>query len=277
MIPNERIYFYDDCDTVYLDLFLCDDSDSYNIKKRPMILICPGGGYHHCSDREAEPIARAYMAKGYNTAILKYSLYSEGFHVYDEEKMLSRAHYEAAKSICIIRDNAEKWHVYEDKIAIIGFSAGGHLAGCASILSDDESILKALGCEKGYNKPDAAILCYPVITSGEKAHRGSFRALLGENPSEDLLEKFSLEKKVKEGNPPTFIVHAADDPAVPVENSLYLAEALSENKIPFELHVFPNGSHGFSLATSEVLPVENPYDARWLEWSLAWLNTIFNK
>ena len=273
---SERIYLRDDNKNVFLDVFLCDNSVRYSIDKRPMMLVCPGGGYHGCSPREAEPIARAYMAEGYNAAVLYYSVKSNTEVLYDFEKDVSKPHYDVAKSICIIRDNAEKWHIDPEQIAVIGFSAGGHLAACSAILWDDEKLIKVLGCEKGYNKPNAAILSYPVITSGEKANRGSFIHLLGENPPKELLEKYSLEKQVKEGVCPIFVWHTVTDAGVPVHNTTYLLTALADAKIPFESHLLPTGPHGISLANREVRPVAEKYNARWLKWSIDWLETIFN-
>ncbi len=273
---SEKVFFYQDNKDVCIDIFLCDNCETYSIKKRPFVLICPGGGYAYCSAREAEPIARAFMAKGYNAGILYYSIKDKTDCLYDEINDVAKPHYEVAKSICIIRDNADKWNVYKDKIAVIGFSAGGHLAGCSSILWNDEKLIKALNCPEGYNRPDAAILSYPVITSSEKAHRGSFKNLLGEYGTAENLERYSLEKNVKEGCPPTFIWHTATDAIVPVENSTYLATALAGAGVSFELHVFPEGTHGMSLASREVLPAENKNVARWFEWSITWLDKIFD-
>lgn len=275
-MTNEKIYFYDDNDKVYLDVYICDMHEEYSIKKRPMMLICPGGAYAYCSPREAEPIARAYMADGFNAAILYYSCSRNTDTLYDAKRGISKPHFEVAKSICIIRDNAERWDVDPEQIAVIGFSAGGHLAGCASILWNDENILRALGCREGYNKPNAALLAYPVITSGDKAHKGSFVNLLGKDADEGLLEKYSLEKQVKAGNPPTFVFHTAADTGVPVENTTMLGTAFANAGVPFEMHIFPDGPHGISLATSEVRPNRENYQARWYSWSLMWLQNIFN-
>lgn len=275
-MKNEKIYFYEKSDKVYLEVFIAKESERYSIKKRPFILICPGGGYHGCSPREAEPVARAYMAKGYNAGILYYSVKENTESLYNGDIDVAKPHYEVAKSICIIRDNAEKWNIEKDKIAVIGFSAGGHLAGCSSILWNDKKLLKVLNCEEGYNRPDAAILSYPVITSGEKAHRGSFVNLLGDFSTEENLERYSLEKQVDSSCPPTFIWHTSEDNCVPVENSTYLATALAGAGVKFEMHIFPNGTHGMSLATREVLPEKDDYVARWFELSVNWLDKIFD-
>lgn len=272
---NEKFYFYEGNENVYLETFILDDYPTYSSHIRPMMLICPGGGYHGCSAREAEPIARAYAAEGYNTAILYYSVKGNTEELYDFEKDVSKPHFEVAKSICIIRDNAEKWNVDPHQIAVIGFSAGGHLAGCASILWNDEKLVKALGCEEGYNKPDAALLIYPVITSGDKAHKGSFRNLLGEDETDSNWERYSLEKHVGAENPPTFLFHTSADGAVPVQNSTLLATALADKGVHFEMHVVPEGGHGMSSGTREVLPEKNTYNGRWVRWSVLWLETVF--
>lgn len=272
---NEKIYFYEGNTDVYLETFILNEYSEYSSDKRPMMLICPGGGYRYCSKREAEPVARAYMAEGYNTAILYYSTTDNTKELYDFEKDVTKPHFEVAKSICIIRDNAEKWNIDPQQIAVIGFSAGGHLAGCGSILWDDERLVNALDCPYGYNKPDAAILCYPVITSGDKAHKGSFQNLLGDYKSSPNRERYSLEKQVKANVPPTFIFHTSADAGVPVNNSTELATALANAGVHFELHVVPEGKHGMSLGTREVLPEKNVYNGRWVRWSIKWLETIF--
>ena len=272
---NEKFYFYEGNENVYLETFILDDYPEYSTHTRPMMLICPGGAYHGCSPREARPIARAYAAEGYNTAILYYSVKKHTEELYDFEKDVTKPHFEVAKSVCIIRDNAEKWNVDPNQIAVIGFSAGGHLAGCCSIMWDDEKLVKALGCEAGYNKPNAALLIYPVITSGDKAHKGSFRNLFGEDETNPNWQRYSLEKQVKEDNPPTFLFHTSADNGVPVQNSTLLATALADKGVHFEMHVVPEGAHGMSSGTREVLPEKNTYNGRWVRWSVLWLETIF--
>ncbi len=277
MINCEKFYFYENNADVRLEVYTAIEYPEYCINRRPMMLICPGGGYSHLSPREAEPIARAYMAQGYNAAILYYSVTGgANIKLYDEKLGVSKPHFEVAKSICILRDNAYKFNINPEQITVIGFSAGGHLAGCASIMWNDEYLVKALGCPVGYNKPNAAILAYPVITSGTKAHRGSFDSLLGKNASPELLRRYSLEYQVKEKNPPTFIFHTATDAGVPVHNSYLIATALADAKCDIEMHIFPTGNHGMSLANSEVLQTKIPLNTRWLKWSVTWLETIYN-
>jgi len=251
-------------DSGVLHCFVPDMSPSYSITKRPAILVCPGGGYSGTSDREAEPIARYYMAFGYAAFILRYTCAP----ITDEYIPLAQA----SESMEIIRKNAEEWHIISDNIAVIGFSAGGHLAASLATMWDDEGLHARYGDFGGLNRPDAAILSYPVITGGQFAHRGSFVNLLHENDPEGEKTKYwSLENRVSEKTPPCFIWHTASDAAVPVENSLLFARSLSAYKIPFELHVFPEGVHGLSLVTREVRPTADPYVGRWAEFSVSWL------
>ena len=273
---NEKIYFYEGNKDVYLDVNIIEEHSEYSIKKRPMMLICPGGSYYLCSAREADPISRAYLAEGYNTAILYYTAKEKFDELYDHENDVAKPHLEVARAICTIRDNAEKWNVDPEQIVVIGFSAGGHLAGCASILWNDERLVKALGRPEGYNKPNATIMCYPVVTSGDKAHKTSFRYQFGEDETHPNWERYSLEKHVTPDTPPTFIFHTSNDDCVPVFNSIYLANALAEAKVPFELHIFPEGIHGMSTGKREVLKEKYTYNGRWVEWSIRWLEKIFN-
>ncbi|NLJ75056.1 MAG: prolyl oligopeptidase family serine peptidase, partial [Firmicutes bacterium] len=147
---------------------------------------------------------------------------------------------------------------------------GGHLAASLGVH------WSTVGSE--VNQPNALILCYPVITSGPFAHRGSFDALLGSNPTPEMLKEMSLEKQVNENTPPTFIWHTVADSVVPVENTLLFAQALQSYNIPFEMHIFPNGDHGLSLATAETddgVRGIHPHIASWITWCIEWLEELF--
>ena len=193
--------------------------------KRPLLLILPGGGYAYTSEREAQPVVRAFASEQYHT----------GIFYYREEKMLHpHTHIEARQLIeTLLADN----HV--DKIYIIGFSAGGHFA--ATIMTYYPHLIKA------------GILAYAPITSDIK-HRnlGSLVNLLGEDMSKERVQEVSLEQHVTSKTPPCFIFHTQDDAIVHVDNALMFAEALRKNKVPFALHVYPEGLHGFSVGTDEV-------------------------
>lgn len=241
-----------------------------NIKKRPAVLVLPGGGYSFTSPREAEPIALQFNGAGYHVFVLNYSV-APAKH---PQPLL-----DAAQAMCIIRENAEEWGVYTDKIAVCGFSAGGHLAASLGVHWDKKYLENAGGMETGKSRPDALILCYPVITSGKYAHRGSFINLLGENPDSELLYEMSLEHHVSEKTPPAFIWHTFSDSGVPVENSLLFAQALREKNIPFELHIYPEGVHGLSLATVETADGRPEYVSHhvssWMELCKKWLKLQF--
>lgn len=206
-------------------------------RQRPAVVVCPGGGYGSCSKREAEPIAMQFLAAGFHAFVLNYSVAPFKF---------KRALEEVSMSIALVRKNAEKWDVLPDKIAVCGFSAGGHLACSIGTLWNSDYI----EVNKGLNKPNAMILGYPVITYGEFTHQGTFENLCGDD--EDLKKKLSLETQVSKDTPPAFIWHTYEDQGVPVENSLVLAGALRKAGVPFDLHIYQKGGHGLSTATPEV-------------------------
>lgn len=239
-------------------------------KKRGAVLICPGGGYSMTSHREAEPIAMQFNAAGLHAFVVYYSV-APSKH---PQPLL-----DVSRAMCIIRENAEKWNIYTDKIAVCGFSAGGHLAASLGVHWYKPYIQEAPGILKGMNRPDALILCYPVISSGPFAHKGSFENLLGNNPDKELLNEMSLELQISKKTPPSFLWHTFDDAVVPVENSLLFAQALRKNNIPFEMHIFPEGVHGLSLATDETseggMPKNDIHVAAWMRLCTEWLRNLF--
>lgn len=208
---------------------------------RPTIVICPGGGYTYCSEREAEAVALRMNSLGYHAIVLYYSVRPS---VYPTSLM------ELAKTVCVIRKNADIWNIDKNRIIIAGFSAGAHLAASLGVLWSKEKLAGEIGEAIDNIKPNGLMLAYPVITSGQFAHADSFRNLLG-NDYEKMKEELSLELLVNNDTPKTFLWHTFSDAAVPVENSLLFAQALRKNSIPFELHIFPQGDHGLSLATKE--------------------------
>lgn len=249
---------------VTLTTYILDDPMEKDARK-PAVLVCPGGGYAWCSPREAEPIAMQYAKAGFHTFVLNYTLAPNRYPMSLED---------ASNAIKLIRKNAEKWRVEEDHIAVIGFSAGGHLAASIGLLWNQEPIKT----EDKSNRPNAVILSYAVITSGEFANKGSFVNLCGDD--EELKEKLSLENCVTKDAPPMFIWHTFNDTCVPVENSLLLATALKKEDIPFEMHIYPNGPHGLSTVTPDV--DINPETVSknapgWVELSVNWLMEVFDK
>ena len=266
----EEFSLYADRPHITLTTYASENSPELRNLKKPAVLVLPGGGYHFTSDREAEPVAKAFFAAGFNAFVLRYSV--------KEEAANYAPLLDAAASVKFIRDNAEKYNIDADKIIVCGFSAGGHLAASIGTLWKLPLIAETFGCENSYVRPDGMILGYPVLVAGEKGHRGSFAVLTAtENPTQEEVDKFSLEKHVDSDTCPAFVWHTADDAGVRVENALTFCEALSENKIPFELHVFPHGEHGISLANAEVAPKDEmimPYVARWFDFAAKWINEV---
>ncbi|MBS6501733.1 alpha/beta hydrolase [Clostridium tertium] len=254
-----------------ISIYIPENSEEINInKKRETIIMCPGGGYVMTSDREAEPVALKFVAEGFNVVVLRYSVAPNKF---------PKALIELAATVDYVRSKSKEWNVDKDKIIVCGFSAGGHLAGSLGVLWDNKILEEALEINKDNIKPNAMILCYPVITSGEFAHKGSFDNLLGENVSEVEREKLSLEKLVSKNTPTTFLWHTFDDGAVPVQNSLFFANSLASNNVPFELHIYPNGVHGLSLC-EELTAMNgqsehiNQHAGTWFKLAVEWIKNL---
>lgn len=233
---------------------------------RPALVICPGGGYSFTSAREAEPIALRFLDKGFACFVLWYTV--------DGSVRFPGALLELASSVALVRRRAAEWNVDPDKIAVCGFSAGGHLAGSLGVLWDRAFLREALDMEPAAFRPNGMILSYPVVTSGPFAHQDSFRALLGDRYGEkDAMELVSLEKQVSAETAPAFLWHTGDDPGVPCENSLLLADALRRHGVPFELHILPSGPHGLSLAEEETGMIEASCQP-WPDWAALWLRAL---
>ncbi len=243
---------------------------SLKVKRRPLILICPGGGYERTSYREGEPTALHFLSKGYHACVLRYSVAPVHFPT----QVL-----EVGRSVKLIRDHAAEWNVDADRIVVQGSSAGGHLAASYGVFWDQDFLASRLRAETEELRPRGIMLSYPVITADPKyAHTESFEMLLGDE-YESSSEKVSLEKQVTKSTPPCFLWHTMEDETVPVENSLLFTMALRRENIPAELHIFPEGAHGLSLA-SPVVERENGEGvqaecARWIDLADAWLERLF--
>ncbi len=221
-----------------LSIFLADQSSSNGTA----VIICPGGGYTHLAiNKEGYKIAKWFNSFGISAFVLKYRMPSD---LTMKDKTIGPLQ-DAQEAIRMVRHNATKWHLDPNKIGIMGFSAGGHLAATASTqypekIYDSKDEVSA--------RPDFSILIYPVISMQDGiTHNGSKKYLLGENATSEMVEKFSNEKRVDDKTPKAFIVHATDDKVVPVENSINYYLALKQNKIPVEMHIYENGGHGFGL------------------------------
>jgi acetyl esterase/lipase len=205
------------------------------------VVICPGGGYGIlAASHEGSDFARWFNERGISAFVLKYRLPNEKAMSHQHEVPLM----DAMQAMKLVRQNAEKWNIDVNKIGVMGFSAGGHLA---ATLSTHYNLGEKASEEA---KPNFSILLYPVISLlPTLAHGGSRDALLGPDKSEELIKYYSNELQVTEKTPPAFLVHAMDDGGVPVENSIAYALALKKLKIPAELHLYPKGGHGYGLRT----------------------------
>ncbi len=227
--------------------------------RRASVLVIPGGGYEFVSCRESEIVAKEFVSRGYNAFVLTYTV-----NLMDLNPLKMQALSDAARALRIIRANADEYHIYPDQIAVLGFSAGGHLA--ASLCNHYADVPETQhGLEGISARPDAAILAYPVITTGGYAHHGTIKALIGITCEEaegpilgealpgcmsraDELAYMSLEKQVSPDTPPTFLFTTAEDTTVPPENSFMYLTALRANGVTSAFHYFSRGRHGLSLA-----------------------------
>jgi acetyl esterase/lipase len=221
------------------------------------VMICPGGGYWIlASGHEGADMARWFNELGMTAFVLKYRL--------PDDKIMTSPHevplLDAMQGMKLIRQNATKYGLNPDKLGVMGFSAGGHLAATLSTHyhrgpKADETA-----------KPNFAVLLYPVITFGPKAHSGSRDKLLGKNAPAELVTYYSNELQVTDKTPPTLLVHSMDDTAVPVENSIDYTLALKQYKVPAEMHIYPTGGHGYGLRTASKGTVSG-----WPEACKGWL------
>lgn len=229
------------------------------------VIVLPGGGYRVHAATESEPVALSFLGGGCQAFVLNYSLAPARYPT----QLL-----ELAGAVLYLRENREKYGI--SRVAVCGLSAGGHLAGCLANLWAEPMLPETLGCEAALLRPDALVLCYPVISAKTPKRSPAFGKILGEGvPVEGEWEKLSLETSVTSGNPPTFLWATTADPQVSAEHTLRYANALQRAHVPFELHLFQNGPHAMSLATEqsarEALRV-SPHVARWMPLALEWLS-----
>lgn len=254
----------------YVECYIPATIEESNLEKKvyPCIVVCPGGGYGFVSKREGEVIAMQFLPEGYRVVVVQYSIAPHGF-----PQQLR----EVAGAMELIHKNAEEWHIDTEKVAIIGFSAGGHCAAQYSNRYDCPEVREIFPESKPVQ---ASILSYPVITADPKyTHGGTAYNFVGGHVPVDIEEKgVSCHLVVSDKTPPTFLWHTAADELVPVENSLLYAHALSEHKIPFELHIYPYGQHGLSIANEQVYaePVNEKAKraGKWVEDAKSWLKLM---
>ncbi len=249
----------------YMELYLLP-----KLPKRGIVLVFPGGGYGGRADHEGRPIAERFNELGFHAAVVHY-------RVAPNRYPLPQA--DAFRAIRLVRFHAREWNVKPDKVAVLGFSAGGHLAASTGTLFDDAAISVSAGdrADTESRRPDAMILCYPVLSSTPYGHSGSFENLLGAPLDPVKAAELSLEHRISAATPPAFLWHTSEDQAVPVENSLLFAVELRRFRIPFELHVFPHGPHGIGLAETNnefVAAGDHQYAGIWPGLAGRWLTAM---
>lgn len=301
---TKKIKLYEGRDDVTLTSYVLDDSpEMLNGKKRSAVLICPGGAYLFCSDREAEPIAMSFASMGYHAFVLRYSVYFAGRQVnmdkwrqdiaqegsipVNSRSVFPNPLLDMAKAMLTIHEHADEWLVDTEKIAICGFSAGAHNCAMYSVYWNQPLITGYFKMDAVCFRPAAAILAYPLtdyITMKDHAFadpqaRDLFElvniAYLGKaDPDEHDLAAVSPARLVHEQTPPTFIWSTAADTLVPVRQSTLMADALAQKQIPFEVHIFESGLHGLSTATQSSAGSADLIDAdaaKWLPLCESWL------
>ena len=305
----EKIYLHENRKDVSLTVYALDESrEMPGSKARGAVIVCPGGAYLGCSDREGEPVAMAFAAMGYHAFVLRYSVYDEsgeGFKVPDYSKPLPvKPHCvfpnpmrDIGKAMLLIRSRAAEWHIDTNKIALCGFSAGGHNCAMYSVYWDKPVMTEHFAVDAGALRPAASILAYPLCdyvlmgeaviknaSSGNPMAEDLFRAaniaFTGtEIPSAEMLNQISPARLVGKQTPPTFIWSTSEDSLVPIQQSTAMANALAANNIPFEMHIFEKGPHGVSLATHASAGTPEHLDkdaAKWVELCAEWLKKRFN-
>lgn len=246
----------------YLDLYILDKILRKDLV-RPLVLICPGGGYFFCNPRETESIALALNAVGFNVAVLYYST--------EKETHYPKQFIEAAKAMEYLKMNAKEFSSDPEKVYALGFSAGGHLVACLGTLWNKEPSVQGIDC-----RPRGVLLSYAVTLSGEFENKTTIDNLCGDDAA--LRKKISLEDKVDCETPSFFIWHTYEDSLVPVENALFFASSLRRNKVPFELHIYQRGPHALSLGedfTSETPDQINRHAASWIRLAISWIRNDF--
>ena len=238
-------------------------SKEIGLRRRPAVIICPGGGYEYLSDREGQAVAMRFSSVGINAFVLRYSVCTQ----------FPAPLIEIAEAVKFVRENADKFDVDPNKIVVCGFSAGGHLAASLGTLWNND-YLKNILVDTEICKPNGMILSYPVITSGPYCHQGSIDTIIGKEPTNEMKNLVSLEKQVTSDTVKTFIWHCADDGCVPPENTLDYIKQLSANNVSFECHIYPFGGHGLALSDHSTAAYDghmNATCAKWFDLAVDWV------
>lgn len=297
---TEVINLYPDRENVTLTTYVIAEKGELHAQgKRPAVLICPGGGYFNCSDREAEPVALKFASMGYHAFVLRYSTYDEGKNQFPDlsrpiEPKEQTKHpapvRDIGKAMLYIREHAKEWSVDMERVAVCGFSAGAHNSAMYSVYWNTPLLTEFFGVDAKMLRPAAVILGYTlsdyIFMKGVKKNamdtaffEASNTAYLGEpQPSDERLREVSPVYHVTENTPPTFLWATAADGLVPVQHSLRMAQALADHKIPFEIHIFEEGDHGLSVSTQASAlskTMINQDAAQWVPLAERWLKKRF--
>jgi len=294
---SKTFNLYEGRDDVTLTSYLVSDSpDMLDGQNRPAIIVCPGGAYVFCSDREAEPVALRFAGMGYHTFVLRYSTFMEGKGAWpDDIECLPdvKPHLahpapirEIGMAMLLIRQNAKIWHVDTDQIGICGFSAGGHNCAMYSTYWHTDMVAGALGVDAKKIQPSFCILGYAFTDyvyhskldfNGylKKAYQWMYLDYFGTvDPTDIAKDESSPNLHVTEQNPPTFLWTTAEDQSLPVQHTIRMAHALADHGVPFELHIFEKGPHGLALADLASAGSETEINAdvaKWVPLAGTWL------
>lgn len=256
--------------TATLTAYAQDNLTDQASRRRPAVVVCPGGCYERCSDRESEPIALALLARGLQAFVLDYTVLEPDAPT----PLLPAPQVDLARAVATVRARADEWHVDEGSVGLLGCSAGAHLAATYTALTRDDAFLARAGVPAGRARADWQILCYPAIDL-DLGWLSDPAAIARICPEDSPLRH--AQDLVSDATPPTFLWHTAVDATVPVGNSYLYSTALAACGVDHECHVFHAGRHGLSLATpeSEHYPGDVvPHVARWLELAVEWLGEL---
>lgn len=238
-----------------LELFLVPEAE-----RAGLVIVIPGGAYRGRADHEGYPIANWLNEIGISAAVLHYRVYPYRYPV---------PLIDGQRAVRLARHHAAEWGIKPNLIATLGFSAGGHLVSTLGTRFDNGDPEAPDPIDRQSSRPDALVMCYPVITfAGPYSHEGSVTAQLGEEPGEEKRQALSSELQVTASTPPSFLWHTAEDTAVPPENSMLFAAALSRHRVPFELHIYEQGIHGVGLSRHV------PDTAQWTDQCERWLRRL---
>lgn len=300
---SETIYLYENRTDVTLTTYVLEDSPEMLAgKKRPAVLICPGGAYLNCSDREGEPVALRFASMGYHAFVLRYSVYGEGKEIdysklsegmpVKEQTQYPMPMREIGQAMLLMREHSDAWRLDAERIAICGFSAGAHNCAMYETNWNQPVIYEYLKTTPEQIRPAAVILGYTLsdylfmkgcLKDQDPMALGLFSAcnvsFLGEaEPSDERLALVSPALHVTKQTPPTFLWATAGDNLVPVQHSIRMAHALADHGVPFEMHIFEEGDHGLAMAdqtSAASLTQVNEDAAKWSGLADAWLKKRF--